>query len=108
MNCTVHCMNSVQNGLLRAQAVPVVGPFVVSPVKLSISLVQMIMGLVGTIFFGMLTFVFCCSNCCALKAKASFNHIQMGGKGFMHSLLNILSLGCLGKSFIRDEEASRI
>lgn len=95
-----YCVNpmlTVQRGLSLGQAVPVVGPLIVSPVKFCVSAIQCGIALPVGIVAAVAAGVFCC-NCQPLTefALASLVHAGMGGVGMTYSVVNILSLGILG------------
>lgn len=96
-------LNGIQKKLSDLQTIPVAGPFVVSPVKIVVSVAQMVAGLTSGIFFGM------------LATSASIHGIRMIPKSFsetsMHGFLesalgfgsllyasaNMATLGILGR-----------
>ena len=89
-------MWNVQETLLKAQATPLVGPIVVSPVKALISTAQLVAGIAGIILFGPLI-VICNNKYCAKKAFCCVGHIGTGLIGLVDSIVNIVTLGILNK-----------
>lgn len=94
----VETMLNVQRYLSRAQATPVIGPLLVSPVKAVVSTAQLIAGLVATIFLGtlsMLTF----NDFLAAKTLQALGHAGLGFTGLAYSVSNFISLGIVGYRF---------
>lgn len=95
--CGLKPMLNVQRGLSVSQAVPVVGPIFVSPIKFGVSAVQFGVGLPVTIVAGAASGI-CFGKCNAINnfALYSLGHAGMGGGSMAYSVANILSLGILG------------
>ncbi len=84
-----------QRTLSVAQATPIMGPLLVSPVKAVVSIAQLIVGVVGSIFFGFfaaLTF----NDRLGELAFKSLCHAGMGFLGLLYSVSNFVSLGIIG------------
>lgn len=84
-----------QRTLSAAQATPIVGPLLVSPVKAVVSIAQLIVGTVGSIFFGFLAALTFNDRLGELAFK-SLCHTGMGFLGLLYSASNFLSLGIIG------------
>ncbi len=90
----VGTMYNIQRSLSEAQAFPVVGPLVVSPIKAVVSVAHLIVGLAGSILFG--TFAILSGNKTLSKmAFKSFAHTGLGLVGLAYSVGNFLTLGIL-------------
>lgn len=85
----------IQRNLSQAQATPIVGPLVVSPVKGVVSLAQIIVGIAGTILFGTLALLSWNDTMFKYAAK-SLGHVGIGFTGFVYSISNFISLGLVG------------
>lgn len=81
-----------QSTLSEAQAIPVLGPILVSPCKALVSLAQIVVGIASGVLFGSLT-VITWSDWCAEKTLQSITHVGMGFMAFGYSLVNIFTLG---------------
>ena len=82
----------VQRALSSAQATPIVGPLLVSPVKAVFSTAQLVAGVAGTILFGTLALLTFHPDLASLATK-SIAHVGMGALGLMYSVSNFISLG---------------
>lgn len=94
-------MLDVQKGLSKAQAVPVVGPLIGSPVKALVSLIELVVGFIFAVVLGIVSVLgCCCSNNFANEAgKGAFTagtHALLGLWGIGYSAANFLTLGILG------------
>ncbi len=88
-------MNNLQNATSRLQAIPVLGPLVVSPIKAFISICQLVAALATKIIFSTAT-LFTDNNFCKKANLAANHHIATGLSHFTYSALNVLSLGIFG------------
>jgi hypothetical protein len=91
-------MFHLQRSLSEAQAIPVFGPIIVSPVKAVVSLAQMIMGLASFILLGSATLVFQ-KKCLLDKSITALGQVGLGLIGITYSLSNIITLGYAGYFF---------
>jgi hypothetical protein len=91
----------LQQELSRAQAIPVAG-LVVSGVKSTLSLVEIVVGIAATIFFSSLAIVSgftfnksmrSFSDCMTNYGSQSLLHVGLGISSFIYSGINIASLG---------------
>lgn len=89
---------SVQRSLSKAQATPIVGPLLVSPIKALVSVAELIVGIAGSILFGTLA-VLTFNDYLGGKAVESLGHAGLGLLSLMYSISNILSLGLVGYRF---------
>jgi len=95
-------MLEVQRQLSKAQAFPVAGPIIASPVKAVISLAEIVGGLASTIIFGVLAtlflMVFAETPCgfCVEMACDSLAHLGLGILSFGYSVANMCTLGLVG------------
>lgn len=81
-----------QRCLSRAQAIPAVGFLLVSPVKALVSLVQLIVGIAGSILFGVLLAI--TLNPCIFRiTMTSLGYSAMGLFDFLYSVSNFVSFG---------------
>lgn len=94
---SVSTMFQVQRTLSKAQAIPLVGPVVFSPVKAVVSLAQIIAGVAGTILFGTVGF-FTDSPSILKPLGHSIGHMGMGLTSFVYSGINMATLGLFGIS----------
>ena len=86
---------SIQCYLSESQAIPIIGPSLVSPFKAALSTVQIIVGLVFTLISATLGRL--CRSPAAMKfAATSGLHVGLGILSLCYSLVNMLSLGILG------------
>ena len=90
---------SVQRSLSTGQAIPVVGPLVVSPIKAVFSVAQLIAGIAGSILFGTLAIVSNFTRPLDEIAFKSLQHAGLGLIGLMYSVSNMLSLGIVAYRF---------
>lgn len=105
MSWILGCETDFQKGMSRAQAYPLVGPFIVSPVKALISIVQTIVCLVGVIFLGLLSIPFKTPRDGGLLAGY---YTVSGLISFSYSVINILSLGILGYKVERPCQSKQV
>ena len=84
-----------QRNLSTAQATPIVGPLLVSPIKAVVSVAQLVVGAVGSIFFGLLAAISLNDKLGELAFK-SLCHTGMGLLGLLYSASNFVSLGLVG------------
>lgn len=85
----------LQRRLSFCQALPLVGPLVVSPIKLAVSIVQTVSSIALYIFFTLLYMVSFDQTILSLTFKSG-GHALMGLVGTTYSIANMLSLGILG------------
>jgi hypothetical protein len=84
-----------QRTLSKAQAIPVVGFLLASPVKALFSTLEFIVGIAATIFFGTGA-VLILNDKLAGYAWKALQHAGLGLTGICYSIGNVLSLGLLG------------
>ena len=86
---------NTQRALSKAQAVPIVGPVVVSPIKLVVSLIEAAAGLVfGGMFLGLATstgFLFGVKPLTTCGA-----HFVLGTASALYAVVNFFSFGAAG------------
>lgn len=86
----------VQRTLSRAQAFPILGPLIVSPIKASLSIIMIIAGIIlGTIVYVASRAL----NSASLKERAMLIlkvGPDLGSCSLLYSVVNILSLGIIG------------
>lgn len=85
----------MQRSLSVGHALPVIGPFVVSPIKAIISLVEAIIGITGAIFLSIPGYLFGNQTLQNWTTHA-LDQAALGGLSFTYSMANMLSLGILG------------
>lgn len=88
-------MWEVQRGLSRAQAIPLIGPLVVSPLKAAVSLVQFVVGFFFSVICGSLCVMGVLSERLATSTFTALKHTGLGFIGLGYSLMNIFTLGIL-------------
>ena len=88
-------MQRVQFFLNKAQAVPVVGPVFVSPVKAVVSIAQTITAIAACIFFNALTRLTKKENLALLYIKSQAE-LSLGFFNLAYSIINMLTLGIIG------------
>lgn len=97
----------VHNQLARAEGIPVIGFLTVSPLRIGMSIVEIIAGLAAAILFGVfaaMSFTFAVSCGCGAsvsewnfnRAVESFSHAYIGFWGVILSVFNVATLGVLG------------
>ena len=84
-----------QRVLSRGQAIPVVGPIFVSPIKLAVGLIQVIGGIVIGVFAALGAFL-TSSETLNRVASMAFNEVLVGGISIGYSVANIVTLGIFG------------
>jgi hypothetical protein len=94
-------MTTFQDFLSKAQALPIFGPIVVSPIKALTSTVELVAGIAGVILFGSLTCLtllvvprvgFACLEATYLSLRLASH----GKNELVYSLVNMISLGLIG------------
>ncbi len=94
----------VQRSLSTAQAIPVFG-IAVSPVKAAVSIVQIIVGLAGTIIFGV-GVLLTNREAFGFGTVISFGISLAGATSLVYSIGNILTLGILGYKLEKERDKS--
>ena len=96
----IEANSKLQSGLSKAQAFPVLGPAIASPIKLTCGIVQLI---AGTFFgsLGSLSAMLASPNSrlsdYGFSALKNGSHLAaIGGQGIAYSVINMLTLGILG------------
>lgn len=101
MNPTqVGCMYGWQEGLCKAQTIPLFGPLVISPIKAGVSLTQFVLGLIASIISGLGFLLTCCHQKSHDEAtdllSKSLSHTLCGARGLASSIANMVTLGIFG------------
>ena len=94
---TLPAMFNVQRALSKAQALLIIGPICVSPVKAIVSLAQTIAGIAGTILCGAGLFL-TRSEMFGKPLANSVGHIGLGMVSLLYSGVNMCTLGLFGLS----------
>lgn len=94
----------IQRTLSRAQATPIVG-VAVSVVKSAVSLVEIIVGVAGTIFFSAMSFLTLDKEMASYAFK-SMLHTGLGLSSFIYSGINMATLGFAGFALKKLQVAS--
>lgn len=104
---TFSIISKVQSNLSTYQAVPIVGPIVVSPIKASMSSLQISGGLAAGLGFAATTLI---SDNNKLKDYTidSFAECGNGVISLAYSIVNIASLGIVGYAVENEKRMRRI
>lgn len=86
----------IQRGLSQLQAESPLKALLVSPVKAAFSCVETIMGIAGTILFGVGALVFV-SPSLACYSVISLTHVCTGLISLVYSVSNFLTFGAVGR-----------
>ena len=88
-------MFHIQRRLSFAQAIPIVGPLIFSPMKAMVSTAQIIAGIAGSIIFSL---GFCLTESPASREglKNSGIHVMMRLTSLSYSAVNFFSYGIIG------------
>ncbi|MES2200193.1 MAG: hypothetical protein V4489_08510 [Chlamydiota bacterium] len=93
-------MYTFQRTLDLGQCIPVFGPVMVSPVKVGVSVVEVVGGVAGAALLGSAAFFAgqagCANNCLNKSALNSMYHIGLGSVNMVYGVSNICSLGVIG------------
>ena len=95
-------VDQVQSELSFLQAMPLYGPLIFSPLKMCVSLVQMISGLAVGVIFGIGTLVAAAVDARSLRdrmskvADSAFDHSAKGAIHLIYATVNLASLGFIG------------
>lgn len=95
-------MWDIQRYLSKGQAIPLLGPALVSPLKAVVSLVELVVGFIFAVIFAILTALTLCltnkdlSNGLGKNAFTAATHSALGLVSFGYAVANMLSLGILG------------
>jgi hypothetical protein len=88
-------MAEAQRDLSRSQAIPLVGPLFISPIKAVVSVAQTIAAVAVIIFVGMLAIIF--ENKKAIEVTLiAMAHASLGQLSFCYSIANMWTLGLVG------------
>jgi hypothetical protein len=102
MSINLGYMGFLHEHLSKAQAVPFIGPVLISPIKATIGIIQIVAGIACSIFF--LFYAACsCTKRRLTHSVTSLHHAKQGVTSFFYSLANILSAGYL--AYRREEIA---
>ncbi len=85
----------VQRKLSISQTIPLAGFLIISPIKLVVSILQMIIGLAAAILLGVLA-TLVCSGSLAEKSFISLIYVGVGALSFAYAIANLISMGGLG------------
>jgi hypothetical protein len=89
---------TVQRKLSILQTIPLVGFLVISPIKLVVSILQMVIGLAAAILLSVSATLVCSENL-AEKSFISLIYVGVGVLSFLYALATLASLGGLGCLF---------
>ena len=92
---TAPFLTNVHRFLDKAQAVPLVGPVLASPVKTIVSIAQIVIAIAATVFLRVLLSFRQNRTLIQLSLKQSFQILQ-GIEGLISSTINMITLGYAG------------
>ncbi len=92
---SLQIMGCYQKKLSQAQAVPLIGPLLVSPVKAVVSLEQIIGGVAMTAILGSVG-VITQNNWFIDKAVEGFDHVGQGVCSYSYAVINVCTFGIAG------------